>query len=233
MRTLACLSLLAAASAAEIESTFFAESLRDPMEIAVAPDGDLFVVEREGRVLRVRPSTGGVFEIGNLPVTALKQAESNSPWAREDGILGIALDPAFAKNQRVFLYYSHAKEMLNRLSRFTLKDGKLDLASEKVVLDVATDRRDRVCHHGGSLAFSPDGLLFITTGDNTNPFESGGYAPIDDRDGRDHVNAMRSAGSTNDLRGKVLRIRPTEDGYEIPAAICFLPALLRPARKST
>jgi cytochrome c len=226
MRTLACLSLLAAASAAtavEIESTFFAESLRDPMEIAVAPDGDLFVVEREGRVLRVRPSTGGVFEIGNIPVTALKQADSNTPWAREDGILGITLDPAFAKNQRVFIYYSHAKEMLNRLSRFTLKDGKLDLASEKVLFDVATDRRDRVCHHGGSLAFSPDGLLYLLTGDNTNPFESGGVAPIDDRDGHDHANAMRSAGNTNDLRGKVLRIRPTEDGYEIPAGNLFPP----------
>jgi cytochrome c len=221
MRTAAFLALIATSPAAEIESTFFAGNLKDPIELAAAPDGDVYVIEREGRLLRLRPSTGGVFEIGNLDVTALRSNDRESNWAREDGLLGLALDPKFATNGRLYIYYSHPKEILNRLSRFELKDGKLDLASEKVLLDVKTDRRDRVCHHGGSLAFGPDGLLYLSTGDNTNPFESDGSAPIDDRKGHDHANAMRSAGNTNDLRGKVLRIRPTEDGYEIPAGNLF------------
>lgn len=223
MRTAATLALLLSCAAAEIESAYFAGNLRDPMEIAVAPDGDLFVIEREGRLLRVRPSTGGVFVVGELKVTALRSSDPSSNWAREDGGLGLALDPAFATNRRLYLYYSHPELLLNRLSRFELKDGRLDPASEKVLLDVPTDRRDRVCHHGGSLAFGPDGLLHLSTGDNTNPFESDGVAPIDDRDGREHANAMRSAGNTNDLRGKILRIRPTEDGYEIPAGNLFPP----------
>ncbi len=207
--------------ASEPASELIASGLHDPMEISVAADGDVYVIEREGRLLRVRPSTGGVFEIGNLPVTALREADSKTSWAREDGLLGLALDPAFTKNRRLYLYYSDPVKLLNRLSRFTLKDGKLDLASELSLLEIPTDRRDRVCHHGGSIAFGPDGLLYLSTGDNTNPFESGGYAPIDDREGRDHTNAMRSAGNTNDLRGKVLRIRPTEKGYEIPAGNLF------------
>src|SRR5687768_12772783 len=97
LRSTALLTLATTgATAADIQSTIVAEKLHDPMEIAIVPTGDLIVIEREGRVLRVRPSTGGVFELGTVPVTALRQSDSNSPWAREDGLLGLALDPAFA-----------------------------------------------------------------------------------------------------------------------------------------
>jgi cytochrome c len=206
-----------------LQTTFVASDLRDPMEISLAPNGDVYVVEREGRVLRVVPSTGAMMEIGTIAVTALRKEKKDSSWAREDGLLGIALDPQFAKNQRLYLFYSAPDKMLNRLSRFTLKNGLLDPGSEMMLLEIPTDRRDRVCHQAGSLAFGKDGLLYLSTGDNTNPFESAGVAPIDDREGHDHANAMRSAGNTNDLRGKVLRIRPTEKGYEIPRGNLFPP----------
>lgn len=220
------LSLLAVCStafSAPLEREEVATGLLDPMELDVAADGDVYVVEREGRVLRVRPSTGGVFVIGQLDVTALRSTDPDSGYAREDGLLGIALDPDFAKNQRLYLYYSHATEMLNRLSRFQLKDGALDLSSELKLLDVPTERDKRVCHHGGAIQFGPDGLLYLSTGDNTNPFESDGHSPIDDREDRAHADAMRSAANTNDLRGKILRIRLTEEGYEIPEGNLFKP----------
>lgn len=222
-QTLWWLALAGTAVSAPIERFSVAEGLRDPMEMEIAPDGDLYVIEREGRLLRIRPETGGVFVIGQMPVTALRASDSNSPYAREDGLLGIALDPKFAENQTIYLYYSHPKEMLNRLSRFQLRDGMLDLSSEQAILDVPGDRDRRVCHHGGDLKFGPDGLLYLSTGDNTNPFESDGSAPIDDREDRDHADAMRTAGNTNDLRGKILRIRLTADGYEIPDGNLFPP----------
>ena len=61
---------------------------------------------------------------------------------------------------------------------------------------------------GGSLQFDKAGNLFITLGDNTNPFESNGFAPIDERDGRHFTDAQRTSANTADLRGKILRITP-------------------------
>jgi cytochrome c len=224
MRPILALAILHSfVHAAEFENTICAEALRDPMELAVAPGGNLIVIEREGRMLRIHPATGGVFEMGKLPVTALRSSDSKSVWAREDGLLGLALDPDFAANQQLYLYFSHPQDMLNRLARFTVKDGLLDLSSEQVLLDIPTDRRDSVCHQAGSLAFDRSGLLYLSTGDNTNPFESDGFSPLDERPSHEHANSMRSAGNTNDLRGKILRIRPTEHGYEVPAGNLFPP----------
>lgn len=216
------MSVSAANAAAELQLTPpVAEGLLDPMEIAVAENGDLYVVEREGRVLRVRPSTGGVFEIGKLEVAALRASAPDSPVSREDGILGLALDPDFAKNQRLYLYYSDLKKPLNRLARFEIRDGRLDLSSEKTLLEIPMERDKRVSHEGGSIAFGPDGLLYLSTGDNTSVYDSGGVAPVDDRENRKHYDAQRSAGNTNDLRGKILRLKLTEEGYEIPAGNLF------------
>jgi glucose/arabinose dehydrogenase len=108
-----------------------------------------------------------------------------------------------------------------RLSRFTLVGNQLDLSSEKILLTFHTDRSN-TNHEGGSLAFGPGGELYLSTGDNTNPFESQGFDPIDERAGRVIYDAQRSAGNTNDLRGKILRIVPQPDGtYTIPAGNLF------------
>ncbi len=209
------------ALAAPLAKETIATGLNDPMEIAIAPNGDFYVVEREGRVLRINPNTGGMFEIGIIPVQTVRSDNPKNMYGREDALHGIALDPNFAKNQRIYLYYSVADAIMNRLSRFTLKDGKIDFSSELKLIEIPTNREPKVCHHGGSLKFGPDGLLYLSTGDNTNPFESKGYAPIDDRDKRDPWDAQRTAGNTNDLRGKVLRIKPTETSYEIPPENLF------------
>jgi cytochrome c len=216
--SLVCVSVL---SASPVRKVTLAEGLHDPMSLAVAPDGDVYVVEREGRLLRVRPDTGGVFEIGNLTVSALRTSDRGSNSAVEDGLQGIAVDPKFAVNRWIYLYYSHPEKLLDRLSRFTLQAGKLDLASELVLIDVPSERHDRICHHGGSVQFGPDGLLYLSIGDNTNPFESDGRTPIDNREKHAAWDAQRSAGNTNDFRGKILRIRPTETGYEIPPGNLF------------
>ena len=97
------------------------------------------------------------------------------------------------------------------------------LNTERVVLQVPT-QRNTCCHQGGSMTFDTAGNLYLATGDNTNPFEADGFAPIDERAGRQDYDAQRTSGNTNDLRGKIIRIRPAADGtYTVPAGNLFAP----------
>ncbi|WP_405087031.1 ThuA domain-containing protein [Microbispora sp. NBC_01389] len=186
----------------------------NPMMVDVAKDGRVFYIDRLGDVRIIKP-TGGTVTAGHLNVFT----------ANESGLLGMALDPAFATNKWIYLYYSPAgSENVDRLSRFTVTGDTLDLASEKKVMDVPVQRAE-CCHHGGGLVIDPKtGNLWLATGDNTNPFASDNYTPIDERSGRSSWDAQRSSGNTNSLSGKLLRIHPETNGtYTVPAGNLFAP----------
>ncbi|WP_230424111.1 ThuA domain-containing protein [Streptomyces radicis] len=198
----------------------------DPMELDVADDGRVFYAQRGGELRIHDPATNASVTAGTLDVYT----------GGEDGLVGLALDPDFAANGWVYLYYApaDAEEDINRLSRFTVEGDTLDPASERVLLDVPA-YRDRTYpepgHTGGSLAFGPDGSLYLGTGDDVPPNLSPdwqGWAPIDWREGQEMLDAARTAGSTDDLRGKLLRITPTDEGgYTIPEGNLFAPGTER------
>ena len=196
-----------------------AEKLNEPVELAVLPDERVLFVERHGAVNLYVPASKRYTKIATIPVST-KYADSSEA---EDGLLGLAADPNFATNHWVYMYYSPAgPEPRNVLARYTLNGDSLDLASAKVVLEVAT-QREKCCHTGGSIAFDGQGNLYLSTGDNTNPFATG-YAPIDERPGRSPWDAQKSSGNTNDLRGKIIRIHPEADGsYTVPSGNLFTP----------
>ncbi|MBC8768720.1 ThuA domain-containing protein [Arenibacter sp. BSSL-BM3] len=186
-------------------------NLNEPMELEELPSRGILFVERRGAL-----------KLYDFKEEKTKQiAQLNLFYGNEDGLLGIAVDPNYQKNNWIYLFYSAPGEISEqRISRFTLVGDSLDLASEKNLLTIPTLRK--CCHSGGALEFGPDGNLYIGLGDNTNPFESSGYAPIDEREGRALWDAQKSAANTNDLRGKILRIRPEDDGtYSIPEGNLF------------
>ena len=147
----------------------------------------------------------------------------------EEGLMGLQKDPNYAENNWIYTYYAPSGDAsVNRLSRFKFADGNFDLDSEQVILDVGS-QREICCHTGGSIAFGPDNMLYLSTGDNSTPFDekgakfvNKGYAPLNDLPGREQYDARRSSGNTNDLRGKILRIKVNEDGtYDIPEGNLF------------
>ena len=197
---------------ARFELTTLLSGLTQPMELAVAPDGTVYWIEFGGRLLALDRTAREPRLVGELTVTT----------AQENGLIGLALDPNFATNGHLYLQYSPPDFEGQHVSRFTLRDGLLDLASEKLLLEFQEQRKE-CCHHAGSLAFGPDGCLFIATGDNTHPHgDSQGYAPIDERPEKAPWDAQKSAANTASLSGKILRIRPRADGSaEIPAGNLF------------
>ncbi len=195
------------------------EGLADPFELAVAPDRRVFYIQRTGALKILNQDT-------LRTTTALDFAYTPQMTSQSDGLLGLVLDNNFAQNGWVYLLYSDKVDKKENLSRFTVVGDKVDPASEKRLLEIPTYRDENRAnsHMGGSLAMDRHGNLFVATGDNTDPFNSDGYNPIDERPGRRSMDAQGTAGNTNDLRGKVLRITPQTDGtYTVPAGNLFAP----------
>lgn len=207
-----------------VRTTLLTGGLFEPTELAILPNYDILIAQRRGELMLFKQESGEVEQVGFLDV----YHQSGVPNVNaEEGFLGMALDPDYENNQFLYAFYSPIDTSVNRLSRFRYADGKLDMDSENIVLEFYSQRQI-CCHTGGSIAFGPDGLLYLATGDNTTPFDqpttfqNKGFAPIDSRSEFMQYDARRSAANTNDLRGSVLRIRVLADGsYEIPEGNLF------------
>jgi glucose/arabinose dehydrogenase len=130
-----------------------ATGLEIPWDIAFLPDGGALVTERPGRV-RLLDSSGHLQAepVARIPVST----------QGEGGLLGIALDPEFASNGDVYLYYTTAEGM--RLERWHWTGTAL--VRETTLVD---DIRAGQVHDSGRIAFGPDGLLYLATGDAGKP----------------------------------------------------------------
>lgn len=138
--------------------TSFARGLENPWGLAFMPDGRALVTERPGR-LRVIERDGRVLPaLGGTPTVAA---------IRQGGLLGVALDPAFATNRLVYL--SFAEPRGGRENCTSVFRGRLNLAGTALESGQVIFRQERTnangFHFGSRLVFDRAGHLFVTTGD--------------------------------------------------------------------
>jgi glucose/arabinose dehydrogenase/type 1 glutamine amidotransferase len=151
----------------------------------------------------------------------------------EEGLLGIALDPKFEQNGWFYVYWM-PHESIDRdkrigqrtVSRFAYDFAKqsIDQGTRKDLLHWDTQIHS-CCHAGGGMTFDKDGNLYIGSGDDNSSGGSDGYSGnnwTQDYKGISFQDARRTAGNTNDLNGKIIRIHPETDGtYTVPAGNLF------------
>ena len=155
-----------------------------------------YVVEQPGMV-RVFPNTDST-----TALSTFIDIRDRVNFGGEAGLLGMAFDPAFATNGRVYLSYTAnpvgSGALQSRISRFTLSGGVLDPASESILLTIAQPFAN---HNGGNIVFGPDGFLYAGFGDGG----SGG-------------DPNNNAQNRTTLLGKLIRIDVSGSGaYAIPA----------------
>ncbi|HYG19549.1 MAG TPA: PQQ-dependent sugar dehydrogenase, partial [Ohtaekwangia sp.] len=132
-----------------------ANGISAPTVMTFAPDGRIFVAQQNG-ALRI-------IKNGALLPTPFMQLTVNTSGER--GLIGIVLDPDFASNQFLYVYYTLSNGSRNRISRFTANGDVVVAGSEVVLLDL--DPLTSAIHNGGAMHFK-NGLLYVAIGENAN-----------------------------------------------------------------
>ena len=200
-------SILLAAPEIKIAETFKGQNIKLPVALAIPPDGTerLFLVQQFGKITILPNDRSSNEEITFLDVTERPLIKQQF----EEGILGLAFHPDYAKNRKFYIYYSLQDPKHTRVSEmqtFADDPNKADISTERVLLEIPQPFWN---HNSGNIVFGPDGYLYIAIGD-------GGKAN----------DPQRFSQNTFVYNGKILRIdvntRAGNRPYGLPSDNPFL-----------
>ncbi|HEX2231866.1 MAG TPA: PQQ-dependent sugar dehydrogenase [Thermoleophilaceae bacterium] len=199
---LCALALLPGAASAATTPPDFSDTsvaaVASPTALASTPDGRILIATQSGQLR--------VYQNGALQTTAALDLSSSVCFNFERGLLGVAVDPAFADNHFIYVFAARKKadgSCVNRVSRFTLEGESAALTSEAVLFDNIYVNSGGE-HSGGDLFFGKDGMLYVSVGDGYCDYaKNSGCAGLND-----------AARDTHVPLGKILRI--TRDGAVPP-----------------
>ena len=180
--------------------------IEEPIQMAIAQDGRIFWVERAGLARVWNPADNKATTLLDLSDRILSTASGGL----EQGASGIALDPAFATNQWIYVYWAVKEAKAFRVSRYTLSGNTLN--AELPIIEIPYTNIG-CCHTAGSMTFDFSGNLWVAVGNTTN--NGSGYGSKNLDSSTNYVNEsdfagddQRGSANTNSLLGKILRIKP-------------------------
>lgn len=157
----------------DLDIKLIADGLASPIGVVAVPDQSkrLFVIDQSGKLI--------ILDNGNKLPTPFLDVTSKlvplNPNGDERGLLGLAFHPRYKDNGRFFIYYtlpprpggptdSTTWNNLSRISEYRVSGNpnQADAGSEKVILEWDDPQGN---HNGGTIAFGPDGYLYIALGD--------------------------------------------------------------------
>lgn len=158
--SVALVVLAGAVSASELPEGFRLEpvvtGLNNPSAVAVAPDGRILIAER---------TTGDLRQIWRGELVPIPLCHVDVETTNEAGLLGVAVHPEFRSNGWIYLYYTESASGSNVVKRFTIQNGCGSPTTIASGLGAGPGFR----RNGGGIAFGPDGMLYIATGDMEGP----------------------------------------------------------------
>lgn len=211
------------------------DNLVSPIAAAEPADGSkrLFIVDQVGKIWIIG-SDGK--KLANPFIDIASKMVSLSPGYDERGLLGLAFHPDFNTNGKFYLFYTAPPRAggpqpganwnnLTRISEFTVSTtdaNQANMGSERVILEADHPYSN---HNGGTLAFGPDGYLYISIGDGGNKDDIGnGHVP--------DWYATNAGGNGQDiyanLMGDILRIDVNGSPYNVPSDNPFVGTAARP-----
>jgi glucose/arabinose dehydrogenase len=154
--------------ATAVKLVVWAQGLEEPVALVSAPDDPehrIFVVEKTGRIRILRE--------GRVDAAPLVDLSFRVSGESEQGLLGLALHPQFAKNGRLFVDYTDRQGDTNVVELGVSKSdrNRVDPASERKLFLVAQPYAN---HNGGHLVFGPDDKLYIGLGDGGSGYDPHG-----------------------------------------------------------
>ena len=180
--------------------TVVAKGLQSPWAVEPLPDGNFLVTEKSGqlRIVTAKGEIGqpitGILAVGQGGVSAESGKGGLPPIAArgQGGLLDVALSPAFVTDRTIFWSFSEQREggTGTSVARGTLTADRRNLEQVRVIFR-AMPTYNNGLHFGSRLAFGPDGMLYVTTGDR---FDKAVTRP--------------QAQQLNSHFGKVIRINP-------------------------
>jgi uncharacterized repeat protein (TIGR01451 family) len=142
--------------------TIVASGLTNPVGLAFAPNGDLWIIGQRGTIW--------IYHSGHVLGTPAIALATDAPKGSEKGSLGIAFDPNFSSNGYIYVSYTTATTHFAHLSRFKVTNNIADPKSEFVI--ATGDEVQQIFGPANTVRVGPDGKLWWSVGGNPYPWDN-------------------------------------------------------------